>query len=86
MRRRNARRANQNENYLPEKIVFKKRIGESDKANTRNEKKQSSDFTMLFEISGQKACQSDGDGKTDKNIFDAFARQKRNAEQRKKRN
>lgn len=86
MRRRNARRPDKNENCLSEKIVFKKQIGEKDKANARNEKKQSSDFTVLFEISGQKARQSDGDGKTDKNIFDAFARQKRNAEQRKKRN
>jgi hypothetical protein len=38
MRRRNARRADKNENYLAEKISFKKQIGENYKANARNEK------------------------------------------------
>lgn len=86
MRRCDTYRADQNKNHLTEKIAFKKQIGKSDKTNAGNKKKQSSDFAVLFEITGQKARQSHGDGKTDKNIFDAFVRQKRDAEQRQKGN
>ena len=59
----------------------------SNKARTdRNEKKQRSDFAMLFEIGGQKTEQGDDNRDADDYIFDSFVRQKRDAEKRQKGN
>jgi hypothetical protein len=60
MSRRNAKRANDDENNFSQKIFFKKDVGKNNENDSRSKKKQSSDFAVLPEISRQQTdCSND---------------------------
>ncbi len=84
MRRSNKARTDRNENYFSRRTFFKKSVGENNEANSWNEKKQRSDFAILFEIGGQKTEQGDDNRDADDYIFDSFVRQKRDTEKGQK--
>lgn len=86
MRGRDADGADQDEKNFHRKIFLKKNIRKNDENDSCHKEKQSSNFAVHFEISRQQTDRSDGDGSGDENVFHAFARQKRYAEQRQKRN
>ena len=52
MRRCNANCAEQDEDYFSERVFFKKPVGKDNQEDAADEEKQSSDSTMLPEISG----------------------------------
>ena len=86
MRRCDANRADRNKKYFRENAFFKKYVGENNETDAADEEKQSPDPAVLFKICGQQSYRSYGNRETDENIFDAFARQERYAEQRQKGN